>query len=84
MEIKFKLLQKHFESLANLNLSDLNEYQNKYYVAKKTCEIFSGLSEKIVYDAIEQTSSKLKEHFLSPKYIIELCANIFDRTSRNI
>ena len=60
MEIKFKLLQKHFEDLANLNLSDLNEYQNRYYLVKKTLEIFPDLSEKIIYDAIEATNSKLK------------------------
>ena len=83
MEIKFKLLQKHFEDLANLNLSDLNEYQNRYYLVKKTLEIFPDLSEKIIYDAIEATNSKLKEHHLSKKYIIELCANIFSIISRS-
>ena len=84
MEIQFTLMQKHFEELANLNLTDLNEYQNKYYLTKKTMESFPDLSEKIIYDSIEATNRKYQEHQLSKIYIVELCANIFARMADSI
>ncbi len=76
MEINLIILQKYLEGLNDFDYSNLNEYQNKYYLAKKIQEKFPEINDVIVYDAIDQTNLNSEKTFLTKKYIIELSKNL--------
>jgi|GEM_PF-4679550 len=83
MKIDINTLRKYLESMEKLGYSDLGEYQNKYYLAKKIQEKFPALTEKIIYNAIEITNQTSKNTFLKKKYITNLCKNLLSLYNYN-
>ncbi len=73
MEISLILLRKYLGSLNDLDYSNLNEYQNKYYLTKKIQERFPAITSDIIYEAIEATNRAIDKPILTRKYISNLC-----------
>lgn len=69
-------LKEYLSSLNSLSFSDLNEYQNKYYLKKQIQVQFPEIKDDIIYKAIEATNHKLKETILTKRYSQQLSGEI--------
>ncbi len=86
MDVNFQSLRKFLDGLNYSSFSNLDEYQNKYYLKKEIQSMFLEIPDELIYDAIDITNSRLKENYLSRKYIVILCSQIltlFDNYNKN-
>jgi len=78
MDLNYTAIRKFLEGLNYSSYSNLNEYQNKYYLKKEIQSFFPEIPDEVIYDAIDLTNNRLKENYLSRKYIVLLCNEILN------
>ena len=72
MKLNYRSIKRQLKGLNYNSYSDLDEYQNKFYLMEKIRSALPAFSEEIIYKAIDNTTDKLKVKNLSANYIAVL------------
>ena len=83
MGTDIKNLKEYLASLNYLSFSNLNEYQNKFYLKKQIQLKFPEIKDEIIYKAIDTTNQKLKETVLTKRYSLQLYGEIIYSLGNN-
>jgi hypothetical protein len=78
MDLNFTAIRKFLEGLNYSSYSNLNEYQDKFYLKKEIQSFFLEIPDEVIYNAIDLTNNRLKENYLSRKYIVLLSGEILN------
>jgi len=78
MDLNFTAIRKFLEGLNYSSYSNLNEYQDKFYLKKKIQSFFIEIPDEVIFNAIDSTNKRLKENYLSRKYIVLLSGEILN------
>ena len=69
MKLNYKSIKRSLKKLNYSFHTELDKYQNKYYLMRYIHSVFPELPEKVISDAIDNVNNELEERSLTSRYI---------------